>query len=63
MKSVDDILTLARSKGALSADQEKQIKAIKAAPAADVTDVQPKGEPAMSAAEQEAHDAFVREMD
>lgn len=59
MKSVDDILTLARSKGALSADQEKQIKAIKAAPAADVTDVQPKGEPAMSAAEQEAHAEFL----
>jgi len=44
MKSVDDILALAKSKGALSHEQEKQIKAIQPAPAADVTDVQPKAE-------------------
>lgn len=45
MKTIDEILALARSKGSLSPEQEKQIKAIKAAPAADaVTDVQPKNE-------------------
>ena len=44
LKSNADILALARSKGALTADQEKAINDIKAAPA-DVTDVQPKGEP------------------
>ena len=64
LKSVDDILTLARSKGALTAEQEAKIKAFKKAPPADVTDVQPKGEapaePPMTAAEQEAHDDFVR---
>jgi hypothetical protein len=45
LKSNADILALARSKGALTAEQEKAIKDIKAAPADDVTDVQPKGEP------------------
>lgn len=76
LKSVDDILTLSRSKGALTAEQEAQIKAFKKAPPADVTDVQPKGEaiapltratttnePTMTAAEQEAYDAFVRDME
>ena len=44
LKSVDDILTLARSKGALTPEQEAHIKSFKKAPPADVTDVQPKGE-------------------
>lgn len=44
LKSVDDILTLARSKGTLTPDQEAHIKSFKKAPPADVTDVQPKGE-------------------
>lgn len=44
LKSVDDILTLARSKGTLTPDQEAHIKSFKKAPP-DVTDVQPKTEP------------------
>jgi hypothetical protein len=34
MKTVDDILAMARSKGSLTADQEKQIKDIKKSAAA-----------------------------
>ena len=46
-KSVEDILTLARSKGTLTADQEAHIKTFKTVDAAsDVTDVQPKEAPA-----------------
>ena len=44
LKSVDDILTLARSKGTLTPEQEAHIKSFKKAPPADVTDVQPKVE-------------------
>ena len=45
LKSVDDILTLARSKGTLTPEQEAHIKSFKKAPPADFTDVQPKAEP------------------
>ena len=46
-KSVEDILTLARSKGTLTADQEAHIKTFKTVDAAsDVTDVQTKEAPA-----------------
>lgn len=63
MKTVDDILGFAKSKGRLTAEQEKTIKGFKKAEAAsDVTDVQPKGEP-LTAAEQEAHDDFVRDLE
>jgi phage recombination protein Bet len=61
LKSVDDILTLARSKGTLTAEQEKVIRTFKKMPE-DVTDVQPKREPAMSQADQAAHNEFVAEM-
>lgn len=44
LKTTDEILTLARSKGALTPEQESVIKAFKKAPAADVTDVEPKAE-------------------
>lgn len=44
LKTADEILTLARSKGALTPEQEAQIRAFKKTPAADVTDVQPKAE-------------------
>ena len=44
LKSVDDILTLARSKGTLTPEQEAHIKSFKKETPADVTDVQPKGE-------------------
>lgn len=44
IKTVDDILTLARSKGTLTADQEAHIKTFKKAAPAGVTDVQPKNE-------------------
>ena len=43
IKTVDDILTWARAKGVLTADQEKTIRAFKAAPD-DVSDAQIKGE-------------------
>lgn len=62
LKTVDDILTLARSKGTLSAAQEAHIRGLKKAAPADVTDVQPKGE-AMSAAAQDAHDEFINALD
>jgi hypothetical protein len=45
LKSNADILSLARTKGTLTAEQEKSIKDIKAATSDDVTDVQPKGDP------------------
>lgn len=74
IKTVDDILTWARAKGVLTAEQEKTIRAFKAAPSG-VSDAQIKGEAtapltratttgeqAMTAAEQQAHDAFVAEM-
>lgn len=59
IKTAADILALARTKGVLTPEQEKQISALKPV---EVTDAQPKGEPAVSAAEQEARDAFVAEM-
>lgn len=43
IKTVDDILTWARAKGVLTAEQEKTIRAFKAAPD-DVSDAQIKGE-------------------
>lgn len=58
MKTAADILALAKTKGTLTPEQEKQIAALKPA---DVTDAQPKGE-RPSAAEQDARDAFVAEM-
>ena len=58
MKTAADILALAKTKGALTTEQERQIAALKPA---DVTDAQPKGEQT-TAAEQEARDAFVAEM-
>lgn len=64
LKTADEILTMAKSKGALTPEQEKAIKSIKAAPTDDgVTDAVVKGEQPMTAAEQEAHDQFVREME
>lgn len=45
LKTTAEILTMARSKGALSPEQEKAIRNIQAKPAEEaVTDVQPKGE-------------------
>lgn len=47
LKTVDDILTLARSKGTLTPDQEKQIRAFtkdEAPAGGGITDVTPKGE-------------------
>ena len=58
MKTAADILTMAKTKGALTADQEARINALKAPAAEDVTDVTPKGEP-MSA----EHAEFVGQME
>jgi phage recombination protein Bet len=44
IKTVDEILTMARTKGALTPEQEKQVKDLYRAPAADVTDATPKAE-------------------
>lgn len=44
LKTADEILTLARSKGALTPEQEAQIKGFKKAAAADVTDAPIKSE-------------------
>jgi phage recombination protein Bet len=59
----DDLIAMVSTKGLLSDDQKRVIKSIK--PAADdgVTDAVVKGEHTMTAAEQEAHDQFVREME
>ena len=57
-KTAADILTMAKTKGALTADQEARINALKAPAAEDVTDVTPKGEP-MSA----EHAEFVGQME
>lgn len=63
IKTADEILTMARSKGALTAEQEKTIKAFRRTPADGVTDAAIKNEttaePSMSAAEQEAHAEFL----
>ena len=61
IKTTDDILAMAKTKGVLTPDQERQIKGI-SQKAADVTDATPKGEPAMTAAEQQAHDQFLAEL-
>ena len=58
MKTAADILTMAKTKGALTADQEARINALKAPAADEVTDVTPKGEP-MSA----EHAEFVGQME
>lgn len=62
IKTTADILALAKTKGPLTPEQEKQISTLKKA---DVTDAQPKGEQATptTAAEQESHDEFVRALD
>lgn len=67
LKSNSEILALAKSKGVLTPEQEKTINALKPAtkqaPADDgVTDAVVKGEP-LTAAEQEAHDDFVRDLE
>lgn len=64
LKTADEIMTLARSKGALSPDQEQQIRSIKTVPQSDVTDAQPKSTPesTMTAADKEAQDQFLAEM-
>jgi phage recombination protein Bet len=60
-KTPDQLIAMVSTKGALSEDQKQAIRDL--AKPADVTDVQPKGEPAMNAAEQAAHDAFLADMD
>lgn len=57
IKTAADILALAKTKGPLTTEQERQITTLKPT---DVTDAQPKGEPA-GAAEQEAEDDFARD--
>lgn len=57
LKSVEDILTLARSKGTLTPEQEAHIKSFKKEPPADVTDVQPKGETQAQPAAEGADDS------
>lgn len=59
-KTPDELIAMIGTKGVLSDAQKQAIR--DQGKAANVTDVQPKGEPAMTAAEQEAHDKFVAEM-
>ena len=56
-KTPDDLIAMISTKGVLS-DAQKQAMRDLSNPQ-DVIDVQPKGEPVMTAAEQEAHDEFV----
>lgn len=60
LKTVDEIVALAKSKGHLTKDQEDKIRnPVAAKPQAEgVTDVQPK----MTAAEQASHDEFLSQM-
>lgn len=44
IKTVDEILAMARTKGPLTGEQEKQVRELKRAPATDVTDATPKAE-------------------
>lgn len=55
LKTTDEILTLAKSKGALTPQQEQSIKSLKPAPAADAQQ--------NPAADQDVHDEFVRALD
>jgi phage recombination protein Bet len=59
-KTPDELIAMVSTKGVLS-DSMKQAMRDLSRPA-DVTDVQPKGEAPMTAAEQQAHDAFVSEL-
>lgn len=59
LKTTDEILTLAKSKGALTPDQEKSIKALKPKPAGDA---QPSGEQPAPKNAEELDDPFVRDM-
>jgi phage recombination protein Bet len=62
IKTAEEIIAWANGAGALTPEQEKTIRAFKAE-SSGVSDAQIKGEaPAMTAAEQQAHDAFVAEM-
>ena len=62
IKTAEEIIAWANGAGALTPDQEKTIRAFKVVDSS-VSDAQIKGEaPAMTAAEQQAHDAFVAEM-
>ena len=58
IKTAADILALAKTKGTLTPEQEKQITTLRPV---NVTDAQPKGEQA-AAADEDARDAFVAEM-
>jgi hypothetical protein len=60
-KTPDELIAMVSTKGVLSDAQKQAIRDL--AKPADVTDVQPKGEPAMTAAEQEAHDQFLSDME
>ena len=59
-KTPDDLIAMVSTKGLLSDAQKQAIRDL--AKPADVTDVQPKNEPTMTAAEQAAHDAFLADM-
>lgn len=62
IKTAEEIIAWANGAGALTPEQEKTIRAFKVVDSS-VSDAQIKGEaPAMTAAEQQAHDAFVAEM-
>ncbi len=62
IKTAEEIIAWANGAGELTPEQEKTIRAFKASPNG-VSDAQIKGEaPAMTASEQQAHDAFVAEM-
>jgi phage recombination protein Bet len=57
-KTSEEILTLARSKGSLTPEQETQIKAIKKVDESSITDVQPKSEPQTTPATDNGWDDF-----
>ena len=62
IKTAEEIIAWANGAGTLTPDQEKTIRSFKVVDSS-VSDAQIKGEaPAMTAAEQQAHDAFVAEM-
>lgn len=60
--SPDDLIAMVSTKGVLSDAQKSAIRDMAKPAADDVTDAVIKVEPAMSAAEQDAHDAFVNDM-
>ena len=56
----ENLIVMASTKGVLSEEMKQAMRDL--GKPQDVTDVTPKGEPATTAAEQDAHDEFVRDM-